>query len=393
MKINRKKFINVLGTTMGGYMFLPKFLYALNETKTAISDNHKLVIVQLTGGNDGLNTIIPYNDPLYYHYRPNLGLKENSILKINDQIAWHSSCASLADLMDAGNLSIVQNVGYENPNRSHFRSMEIWQTASDREEYLSEGWLGRYLNLQCNGIGATCGIDMSSYNSLALTAEKSNSLAVRNPDLFDRLIKSIQDKQYEDYNNPNLEYVNQLALSALDGHEEIKKAINKTTNNVNYPTTDLAKRLQYIARFIKGGMTTKVYYTTKSGFDTHSNQLTTQSNSLKEVSDAISYFYKDLKNDNLHQDITILVFSEFGRRVKENGSGTDHGGAAPVFIIGGNNKNKIIGNNPKLDQLDNNGDLVYEIDFRSVYATLLADKLNFNPNLIGIKQNKIKGLF
>jgi uncharacterized protein (DUF1501 family) len=192
--------------------------------------------------------------------------------------------------------------------------------------------------------------------------------------------------------NPQLDFVRKIANSVTEGSDDIQKALTKSTSENSYPKTGLSKNLEWIARLIKGNLNSKVYYTSLGGFDTHDNQLAIQERKLTELNDAIFSFYQDLKKAQLLQNVTIVVFSEFGRRVKDNGNGTDHGTAAPMFIIGGNNKGTIIGKNPNLSDLDN-GDLKYEIDFRSVYATLLKQKMNFDYSKIGINNNPISGLF
>lgn len=393
MKLKRKDFIKAMGTSVGGYMLLPKFLYALNSEKISMSNDSYLVIVQLNGGNDGLNTFIPYSNPLYYENRPTIAIKAAEVLKVNKDMGWNPCMKDFANLMESGDLSLIQNVGYPNPNRSHFRSIEIWQTASGRDEYLKNGWLGRYLDLQCDDKGFTCGINMNNYDNLAMKADKSSILTLKNPDNFENLVKSISEMENDKDENPNITFVNKLILNAMDGHEEIKQALEKSKGSEAYPNSELSKNLKYISRLIKGGLKSRVYYTGRSGFDTHSNQLNVQSKNLKDVGESIASFYKDLKASNLHKDVTIMVFSEFGRRVKENGGGTDHGAAAPLFIIGGSNKNQIIGKNPNLSDLDNNGDIKFEYDFRSIYATLLSQKMKFNPDLIGIKEKALTNLF
>ena len=189
-----------------------------------------------------------------------------------------------------------------------------------------------------------------------------------------------------------LDFVRKIANSVTEGADEIQKALNQSKTEINYPKTQLGKNLEWIARLVKGNLNSKVYYTSQNGYDTHDNQLAIHSNKLTELNDAIFSFYTELKQANLLQNVTIVIFSEFGRRVKDNGNGTDHGTAAPMFIIGGNNKGTIIGKNPNLSNLDN-GDLIFETDFRSVYATILEQKLQFDYTKIGIKNQILNGLF
>jgi uncharacterized protein (DUF1501 family) len=287
-------------------------------------------------------------------------------------------------------LSVIQNVGYPEPNRSHFRSQEIWQTASNPNQYINEGWLGRYLDLQCKEHQPTAGINLDTIDNLALKGNEPNAITVKDPNRFK--IRTDTDETIKLSDNPQLDFVRKIANSVTEGSDEIQKALAKSTAENSYPKTGLGKNLEWIARLIKGNLNSKVYYTSQNGYDTHDNQVAIQQRNLSELNDAVFSFYTDLKKANLLQNVTLVVFSEFGRRVKDNGNGTDHGTAAPLFIIGGNTKGKIIGNNPNLTDLDN-GDLKYEIDFRSVYATLLKQKMNFDYSKIGITNAPLTGLF
>jgi uncharacterized protein (DUF1501 family) len=282
-------------------------------------------------------------------------------------------------------------VGYPNPVRSHFRSQEIWQTAPTNQEYLNEGWLGRYLDLQCKEHQPTAGINIDSIDNLALKGEEPNSITVKDPNRFITKNRQENDSQLSD--NPQLDFVRKIASSVVEGSDDIQKALSKSAvSDVIYPKTSLAKNLEWISKLIKGNLNSKVYYTSLGGFDTHDNQLSIHKNKLTELNDAVFSFYQDLKKSQQLQNVTIVVFSEFGRRVKDNGKGTDHGTAAPMFIIGGNNRGKIIGRNPNLSDLDN-GDLKHDIDFRSVYASLLKNKLDFDSSQIGIRNKGLEGLF
>jgi uncharacterized protein (DUF1501 family) len=289
-----------------------------------------------------------------------------------------------------GDLSVLQNVGYPEPVRSHFRSQEIWQTATDSNQYSNIGWLGKYLDLQCNDHEPTAGINIDSIDNLALKGEEPNSITVKDPNRFK--IRNDKEESVTLSDNPQLDFVRKIANSVTEGSEEIQKALAKSTAETSYPKTNLGKNLEWIARLVKGNLNSKVYYTSQNGYDTHDNQLNIHNRNLTELNDAVASFYADLKNAKLLQNVTVVIFSEFGRRVKDNGSGTDHGTAAPMFVIGGSNKGKVFGNNPSLSDLDN-GDLKHEIDFRSVYASLLQNKMNFDATKIGIKNAAFKGLF
>ena len=389
--MNRRNFLSLTGTFTGGSLLLPDFLFAFGSQQNLVVGEQCLVFVQLNGGNDGLNTFIPFDDPLYYSLRPNIAIPSTDVVGKNKGMAFHSSLKDFAEMQQNGDLSVIQNVGYPEPIRSHFRSQEIWQTGSASNQYLDNGWLGRYLDVQyASHSQSTAGLNIDSIDNLALKGQDTNSITVKNPTQFKTKLQADDDLKLS--NNPQLDFVRKIANSIPEGAEEIQKALSKSTTEISYPKTALSKNLEWIARLIKGNLNSKVYYTSHGSFDTHDNQLVTHKNKLSELNDALYSFYTDIKNAKLLQNVTIVVFSEFGRRVKDNGRGTDHGTAAPMFIIGGSNKGKIIGDNPNLSNLDN-GDLKHQIDFRSVYASLLRNKLDFDYSKIGITNKKLEGLF
>ena len=389
--MNRRNFLALTGTFTGGSLLLPDFLYSFGTQTNLVLGEQCIVFVQLNGGNDGLNTFIPFEDALYYDLRPKISLSKTEVLNSSKGMAFHSALKGFASMQQSGDLSVIQNVGYPNPVRSHFRSQEIWQTAPTQQEYLSDGWLGRYLDLQCKEHQPTAGINIDNIDNLALKGEEPNSITVKDPNRFRTKSKVENEGQLSD--NPQLDFVRKIANSVVEGSDDIQKALAKSAvSDVVYPKTGLAKNLEWISKLIKGNLNSKVYYTSLGGFDTHDNQLAIHKNKLTELNDAVYSFYEDLKKSQQLPNVTIVVFSEFGRRVKDNGRGTDHGTAAPMFIIGGNNRGKTIGNNPNLADLDN-GDLKYEIDFRSVYASLLNNKLDFDPSKIGIQNKALEGLF
>ncbi|UUC47079.1 DUF1501 domain-containing protein [Flavobacterium cerinum] len=388
--MNRRNFFKLTGTCTGGLLLMPDFLYSYATQSTLVTGEQCLVFIQLNGGNDGLNTFIPFDDPLYYANRPKIALSKEDVIASHKGMAFHPALKDLANIQQNGDLSIIQNVGYPQPNRSHFRSQEIWQTGSSSSEYLNDGWLGRYLDLQCKEHQPTAGVNIDNIDNLALKGEEPNSITVKDPQRFLVRKNNESDKKLSD--NPQLDFVRKIAGSVTEGAEEIQQALSKSTTAISYPKTGLAKNLEWISRLIKGNLNSKVYYTSLNGFDTHDNQLSIHKNKLSELNDAIYSFYSDLKQANLLQNVTLVVFSEFGRRVKDNGNGTDHGTAAPMFVIGGQNKGTIIGQNPDLQNLDQ-GDLRFETDFRSVYAGLLQNKLHFDPAKIGIQNRPLASLF
>lgn len=387
--MNRRNFLSLTGTFTGGMLVLPEFLHAFGNSNAIITGEQCVVFIQLNGGNDGLNTFVPYENDLYYALRPKVALTKDSVIGKHKGMAFHPALKDFATMQQNGHLSVIQNVGYPDPNRSHFRSQEIWQTASESNKYLNEGWLGRYLDLQCKDHNPTAGINLDNIDNLALKGIEPNFLTVKDPNKFK---SNAETETIKLSNNPQLDFVRKIANSVSEGSDDIQNALLNSKSENSFPKTGLGKNLEWIARLVKGNLNSKVYYTSLNGFDTHDNQLAIHKNKLTELNDAVFSFYNELKQANVLQNATIVVFSEFGRRVKDNGNGTDHGTAAPMFIIGGNNKGQILGENPNLYDLDN-GDLKHKIDFRSVYSSLLEQKLSFNPIQIGIQNKKLEGLF
>lgn len=388
--MNRRNFLTLTGTFTGGTLLLPNFLHAFGSQRNIIIGEQCLVFIQLNGGNDGLNTFVPFDNPLYHELRPKIALDKNDIIGRNNGMGFHPALKDLATIQQNGDLTVIQNVGYPEPNRSHFRSQEIWQTASGSKEYVSNGWLGRYLDLQCNEHEPTAGVNFDSIDNLSLKGNEPNSITVKDPNRFKMRNNTEDTVKLSD--NPQLDFVRKIAGSVSEGSDEIQKALSKSVTEITYPKTALGKNLEWIARLIKGNLNSKVYYTSQGGYDTHDNQINIHQRNLGELNDAIFSFYSELKKANLLQNVTLVIFSEFGRRVRDNGNGTDHGTAAPMFIIGGSNKGKVMGKNPNLGDLDN-GDLKHEIDFRSVYASLLRNKMDFDPNKIAIPNNPLIGIF
>ena len=379
-------------------MFLPKFLNAMPHQDLMegfAADRQVLVVIQLNGGNDGLNTFIPYENSAYYDLRKSIAIPKDQVLKAAaGGMGWNPAMRGFADIQQAGDMTVLQNVGYPNPNRSHFRSIEIWQTGSKADEYLNRGWLGRYLDATCAPEEPLGALNIDNIENPALMGSISHTLTMQDPDKFERQLRALTEDNDEHLDeNPNLDFVRKLMINSFEGSDQIKKALNQSKKALSsYPKQGLAKNLEWIGKMVKGGLPTSVYYTGLGSFDTHSNQLSKHKNLLTEVSESVKAFYDDMKTAGLKDNVTVMIFSEFGRRVKDNGSGTDHGAAAPVFIIGGKNQGKILGNNPDLLNL-NNGDLKHELDFRSVYATILKQKLGVEPSKVQISQEILRGVF
>ncbi|MBO6607686.1 DUF1501 domain-containing protein [Psychroserpens sp.] len=358
-------------------LFVPSFIRAFDALPINKNGFKRLVIIQLSGGNDGLNTIVPYRNDLYYKSRPSIAIPQSEILKITDELGLHSSLGPLQKLYDQGFLSIINNVGYPNPNRSHFRAMDIWQTGSSAEQTLQTGWIGRYLD--SNGIKPYNALEIDDSLSLALKGRTINGIAVKDPNVlfrtsqdpyFKNVLRHYHDEHLSEH---NLGYLYKTMISAESSAKYIFEKHKTSSNASTFPKNEFARQMKTAARLINSGIDTKVFYASLDGFDTHANQKNSQSRLLKVYAESIEAFVMDLIKEGTFDDTLILTFSEFGRRVKQNAAnGTDHGAASNVFIIGNQLKTPGIYNElASLSNLDENGDLKYTVDFRSIYATIL----------------------
>lgn len=374
--MDRRKFIKN-STLASSLFFVPSFVKAFETVASSKLGFKRLVIIQLSGGNDGLNTVVPFRDDLYHNARPTIALGKDDVLKLNDDIGLHSSLGPLKRLYDQGYLSIINNVGYPNPNRSHFRATDIWQTASGSEEYKQSGWIGRFLDNY--GEHPYNAIEIDDSLSLALKGEEYNGIATKNPEA---LFKTANDPYFrgvlnhyndEHLSEHNLGYLYKSMIAAESSAKYIYETTKTISSTQEYPNNQFGAQLKTMAKFINSGIDTKVFYSSLGSFDTHANQKGTHSRLLEIYAESIEAFVKDLKQQNTFKDTLILTFSEFGRRVKQNaGHGTDHGSANNVFIVGENLKRQGLYNDmASLSNLDANGDIKFEIDFRSIYATVL----------------------
>lgn len=385
--MDRRKFLKQ-SSLASSLFFVPSFVKAFEQVASSSLGYKRLVIIQLSGGNDGLNTVIPFRNDLYYKQRPTLGIPKNEVININDELGLHSSLNPLKRLYDNGYLSIINNVGYPNPVRSHFRSMDIWQTATDSNKFSQTGWLGRYLDNY--GKQPYNVIEVDDTLSLALKGENINGIATHDPKAlfnlsrnpyFQNLGKHQNDAHLSEH---NLGYLYKTMIEAQSSAKYIFETSKTVVSKKEYPNNKFGNQLKTTAQFINSNLQTKVFYTSLSGFDTHVNQLNTQKRLLKTYAEAVEAFVEDLKANNTFKDTLVLTFSEFGRRVNQNASiGTDHGTANNVFIIGENLKKQGVCNNmASLSDLDDNGDLKFEIDFRTIYATVLNKWLEVDDNKI-----------
>ena len=369
-------------------------------------DGNILVVLQLAGGNDGLNTVIPLGNDAYRKSRPTIGVPEASILKLDPQTGLHPSLSGLASAYQEGHLAVVQGVGYPNPNRSHFRSTEIWATAVDSNKSSNTGWIGRYFDNACSGCDASVGIAMASQMPQALTASVPNGVLYqggggggkkKNKKSGGTQAKADGSMMMEEdddagqaggsigmLNGPGnlgklsaLDFLERTEMDAKVSQQEIAQASGKAKNSVPYPGTRLGQNFAMVSRLIAGGMPTRIYYLSLGGFDTHTQQAGAHERLLKEMGDAVAAFLSDLKAQGNLGRVSLMTFSEFGRRVKENASGgTDHGAAAPMFLAGGGIQSGLLGQMPSLAPQDLfDGDVKYNTDFRSVYATVLEKHL------------------
>ncbi len=380
MIIKRREFLQIGSLATASFM-VPKFLKALETGSMVPAGNKVMVIIQLSGGNDGLNTVIPIRNDIYYRERPRLGIAKDTALRLTDETGLHPALTGFKDLFDDGSLGILNNVGYPNPDRSHFRSMDIWQTASNSNEYITSGWLGRYLDAQCHGCDKpTYALEIDDVLSLALKGESGNAIAMKDPQrLFgtsnEQFFKDVM-KQHKDDGEEMVDYLYKTMAGTLSSATYIFQQSKLHPSSGDYPKTELGQGLKTIASLIFSDINTKVYYISLGSFDTHINQENQQQRLFTELNDAVAAFTKDLKANNRFNDVMTMTFSEFGRRVSQNASGgTDHGTANNMFLIGGGLKQKgVINEMPDLADLDE-GDLKYKVDFKNVYATMLKNWL------------------
>ncbi|MFK7851728.1 MAG: DUF1501 domain-containing protein [Akkermansiaceae bacterium] len=365
-------------------------------------DDTILVVLQMAGGNDGLNTLVPYEDDLYYKARPTLGKKKNNLIQLEDGLGLNNSMPFLGSMFKEGSLGVVQGVGYPNPNRSHFVSTSVWETA-DTNGRANTGWLGRYFDNACEGTDPTFGISFNKSTPESFGAMRNPGASLSSPELYRWIHGGGQRAQAEEFfgelnqpiandNEPisggsiemagggkvgaivgesNLKFLERVALDAQVSSKKILEVAAKHKTKVKYDGTPIARNLNLVSRMIAGGMATRVYYVSHGGFDTHTGQLNTHDRLLGQLDSALKSFFTDLKQQGNDKRVMLMTFSEFGRRVAQNASaGTDHGQASCMFVAGGGVKGGMYGEYPSLSELSQ-GDLVHTVDFRSVYADML----------------------
>jgi len=375
-------------------------------------DGNILVVLQLAGGNDGLNTLVPFGDDDYRRARPSLAFKENQVLKLGakEKVGLHPALGGLAKSYEAGDLAIVQGVGYPNPNRSHFRSTEIWATATDAEKSSSTGWIGRYFDNACSGCDAAVGVTLGSQNPQAFVAKTPKGVlyeagggkrrrlgADGEPEMGGSMSMAMEGDADEGPAGGSigdiagaggtinaLDFLERTEMDVQVTQKEIAAASGRGKNGVPYPGSWLGNQFALISRLIAGGLKTRIYYVSQGGYDTHTGQAGAHDRLLREMGESVSAFLADLKGQGNLGRVTLMTFSEFGRRVKENASGgTDHGAAAPLFLAGGGVQAGLLGEMPSLAARDlDDGDVKFNVDFRSVYATVLEKHLGVKSDPI-----------
>jgi uncharacterized protein (DUF1501 family) len=389
MKLTRRDFL-IKGTALfatlglgGGLLYTQTGKPILAGSNEEGIDEPVLVVVQLSGGNDGINTLIPYGQGVYFDARPTLGYKQNEVLALDNHVGLHPSLSGLAALYKLGKLAVVQGAGYPKPDHSHFRSMEIWQTA-EPEKISHSGWLARFaessLRQSSNPLKAVQigNSGSKAFNSVTMSFPVIQSLETYH--LIDpktamleknRILKAFQDMYGQQAQMEQLSVTCQQGSYAYKSVEAIQALAAGYSNKIEYPNSSFARDLQLVAKLLAGKSGTRVFNVQLGGFDDHADEKEQHARVLKQLDEGLTAFYKDMESQGLQDRVVVMTFSEFGRRVKENGSGgTDHGTAAPMFVMGGRVKGGLYGTYSSLTNLDH-GDLRYEVDFRSVYSTII----------------------
>ena len=363
---------------------VPGFVNSLARSTPAETDQKILVVLELSGGNDGINTVVPFKDELYTQVRPKLALPENELLKINDEMGLHRSMRTVKELFDDNQFSIINGVGYPNPNRSHFESMAIWHRGlRDKKREGGEGWIGRAMDVS-RVKGST---DMDGYFvgrqavAEAMLGRRAQVAALsRFKDL--QLDKSVPATNLLQQQDDIAEFVQRQVTNSYATAKQIESMAKQSSNASEYPGNGLGQQMRLVSQLIKSNSAARVYYTVQGGYDTHSAQANSHSSLLFSLSRALKAFVDDLKASQLDDRVVVLVFSEFGRRVHENGSiGTDHGTAGPVFLAGTPVKGGLIGETTNLADLQD-GDIKIQYDFRQVYASLLDNWLEIDSTKV-----------
>ncbi len=380
MFIKRRQFLKA-GTLATASLLLPNFLKAMSSPEALERGNRVLVILQLSGGNDGLNTIVPIRNDIYFRERQTIAV--NNALALTDEAGIHPALSFFKTLYDRGELAVLNNVGYPDPNKSHFRSMDIWHSASRSDEYLESGWIGRYPDQACYDCDhPTQALEVNDMLSLALKGKKKKAFAFKDPKKLyqtsrEEYFNTLYQEHQHQHEEETVAYLYQTLGDTINNADYIFEQSKASKTAAAYPDSVLGKDLKTVSSLIKSDINTQVYYLQVGSFDTHINQQQRQESLFHTINDAVEAFVDDLKKNGLFQHVMLMTFSEFGRRVAQNASnGTDHGTANQLFFLSGGLKRQgLLNALPDLTQL-NEGDLQYTEDFRKVYATVLKNWLH-----------------
>ena len=355
-----------------------------------------LVVLQLSGGNDYLNTVIPFTEPLYHDYRPTVGIPDDQVLPISHEIGFHPNMGPIKHMYEQGNVAVVHGVGYENSPRSHFRSMDIWHTC-EPDTLGTEGWLGKVIReIDPNKENVVTGVSFgpSMFRAMAVPGVPVATVDdLSNYGLLTGISEQLQrDRILERYKNlysqsigrgPVMEFLGQTGLDALKGADVLGEAPVNYSSTVEYADNPIAQKLKGIAQIHLADLGTRIFYSDHGSFDSHSNQVGMHGKLWNQVSVAVQDFFDDLKEHNASENVLMFIFSEFGRRTHDNGSGTDHGAAGVTFVIGDRVNGGEYGEYPSIKREDlQQGDLVPDTDFRGVYSTILEDWLHMDAKPI-----------
>ncbi|NKQ40477.1 MAG: DUF1501 domain-containing protein [Sulfurovum sp.] len=344
------------------------FPLSLHASNALLQKRRHLILIELKGGNDGLNTVIPYQDPLYYKLRPSLAIENRDIHSLSNNIALHPSMVEFKEMFERDELALIQGVGYPNPNRSHFRSIEIWDTASSAQEYLDDGWLNTLNMPQSNSLkGVILGGEYGPLSGLSQGVIKIGSIK-----RFLQQSKQIKGRISLAGDNKALYHILHTEAEIRKGADLLKSSLDKSMElSHRFKKSTFGRQLEAATKLINSDTGIPFFKVSLGSFDTHTNQDSRHSSLLKQLSEGIATIRQNLVASGKWDDVLIMTYSEFGRRASQNANkGTDHGTAAPHFITGGMVKGGIYGNHPSLKNLDRNGDLVHSIDFRSIYHTI-----------------------
>jgi uncharacterized protein (DUF1501 family) len=363
---------------------------------TSAKSDRALVVVQLSGGNDALNTVVPYGDGLYYDWRPDVRIEPDQVLHLDDQLGLNPSMGPVKGLWDEGKVAIVNGVGYPSPNRSHFRSMDIWHTA-ESEGIGDSGWLGRTIReLDPKAENVLAGVNFGRGLPRALSCKGVPVASVGDLETYG-LLPDIKEQSAREYaleafsyiygsamaHDEVSQFIGQTGLDALRGADILRSAPGKYSSSVEYADTPIAQSMKNIAQVLTADLGTRVYYAQHGSFDTHAGQIDSHAKLWTDTSNALGDFMADIKEHDLEDEVLVLVFSEFGRRIQDNSAGTDHGSGGVSFVIGGPVNGGFYGEYPSLKEEDHlEGDLHFNTEFRSIYSTIAEQWLGVDPELV-----------